>query len=209
MDAHYKACLYAGLRIAGTNCETMPGQWEYQIGPSPSMEACDHLWLSRYLLARVSEDFGITISLEPKLFKDFNGAGAHINYSTKTMREGTQGMKYIWDIIEKLEKRHKIHLQVYGDNSKRLTGHHETSEIDHFTAGVGDRGASVRIPTTVARDDGKGYIEDRRPASDMDPYAAIAAIVATTLNNGDTFDAFHKAYLEWKEWKKTADIEEA
>lgn len=162
--------------------------------------------MSRYILARVSEDFNITTALDPKLFKDFNGAGAHINFSTKTMREGTQGMKYIWDIIEKLEKKHKEHIDVYGDNTKRLTGRFETSAKDHFTAGTGDRGASVRIPSTTFRDDGKGYIEDRRPASDMDPYAAVAALLDTTLNNGELMGDLLKAYKEWKEWKKTADI---
>lgn len=89
MEAHYRACLYAGVNISGTNCETMPGQWEYQVGPSPSLEICDHLWVSRYLLFRTSEDFNVTITLEPKMFRDFSGAGAHINFSTKTMREGT------------------------------------------------------------------------------------------------------------------------
>jgi glutamine synthetase len=58
------------------------------------------------LLSRVAEDFGITITLEPKLFKDFNGAGAHINFSTKDMRDGTQGMPLIHEVIEKLKTKH-------------------------------------------------------------------------------------------------------
>ena len=185
MDSHYRACLYAGIKISGTNCETMPGQWEYQVGPCLGIEIADHLWLSRYLLSRVSEDFNITITLEPKLFKDFNGAGAHINFSDKIMREGSQGMDHVNKVVAKLAEKHKIHLDVYGDNSKRLTGHHETSSKEHFSSGVGDRAASVRIPSFTARDDGKGYIEDRRPASDIDPYVAVAAIVDTVCNNGE------------------------
>lgn len=99
-----------------------------------------------------------------------------------------------------------MHLDVYGDNTKRLTGHFETSDKDHFTSGAGDRGASVRIPSFTARDQGKGYLEDRRPASDIDPYVAVSAIVDTVLNNGQYFSDLYRAYMEWKEWKKSADI---
>lgn len=104
------------------------------------------------MLARVGEDFGLTISFEPKLFKEFNGAGAHINFSTQTMREGSRGMHYINEVIERLGKNHKKHMDVYGDNSKRLTGEHETSNIDVFSSGVADRSASVRIPSFTKRD---------------------------------------------------------
>ena len=67
------------------------------------------------------------------------------------MREGDGGMSYINDIIlKKLAKKHTYHLDYYGDNSKRLSGHHETSKKDVFTYGVGNRSASVRIPTQTA-----------------------------------------------------------
>jgi glutamine synthetase len=93
---------------------------------------------------------------------------------------GVDGMDYIHSIIKKLGEKHQDHLELYGDNSQRLTGHHETSSKDLFTYGAGDRTASIRIPTITAQKK-LGYIEDRRPASDMDPYLVCAMIADTTL----------------------------
>jgi glutamine synthetase len=128
----------------------------------------------------VAEDFNISISIEPKLFENWNGAGCHTNFSTKDMREGKGGMDYIYNLLENLGKRHVLHLEFYGDNTKRLTGEHETSKVDQFSYGVGNRAASCRIPTSTAAEK-KGYVEDRRPASDIDPYVVGSLIADSAL----------------------------
>ena len=176
---HLNVCIEAGISICGTNAEVMLGQWEYQIGAGGSIHMSDDLWVARWLLERICEKEGVEVSLHPKPMEgDWNGAGCHTNFSTKEMREENGDVK-IGEAIEKLEPKHQEHIEAYGqDNDQRLTGLHETCDINTFRWGVSDRGASIRVPWQVHRD-GKGYLEDRRPSSNCDPYLVAQKLVET------------------------------
>jgi glutamine synthetase len=180
VESHLDICLEAGLSVTGINAEVMMGQWEYQLFGKGAKLACDDLWLSRYLAFRNAEQFGVSVSIHPKPIKgDWNGSGMHTNFSNTPIRE-QGGEALIKGICEKFADHHAEHIGEYGsDNDQRLTGLHETQHIDQFSYGASDRGASIRIPVATINDGWKGYLEDRRPSSNADPYRVVARILST------------------------------
>lgn len=171
VDEHMEKCIMAGISICGMNMEVSNSSAEFQIGTCDAMTVCDDLHMARYILLRVAEEYNVIISFHPKPFGlEFNGCGCHTNISTKNTRED---IKYIYDAITKIKYEHGNYNDCFGsDNDMRLTGNFETSSMNIFTYGVGDRTATIRIPLQVNKD-GKGYFEYRFPASNMDPYRGV------------------------------------
>jgi glutamine synthetase len=182
VDTHLDLCLDAGINHEGINAEVAKGQWEFQVFGKGSKSAADQVWMARYLLNRLCEKYGVDVVYHCKpLGKDvdWNGSGMHSNFSTTFMRE-TGGKEYFEALMAAFDKYKNEHIAVYGpDNHLRLTGLHETQSIDKFNYGVANRGASIRVPHSFVNNGYKGYLEDRRPNSQGDPYKIASRILQT------------------------------
>ena len=181
VEEHLDLCLAAGINHEGINAEVAKGQWEFQIFGKGSKKAADEIWMARYLMLRLTEKYGIDIEFHCKPLgdTDWNGSGMHANFSTKYMRE-VGGKEYFEALMAAFEKNMNDHIAVYGpDNHMRLTGLHETASIDKFSYGIADRGASIRVPHSFVNNGYKGYLEDRRPNSQGDPYQIASQILKT------------------------------
>jgi len=186
VEEHLDLCLDAGINHEGINAEVAKGQWEFQIFGKGSKNCADQMWAARYFLLRAAEKYGVDVEFHCKPLRgayddplDWNGSGMHCNFSTKYMRE-TGGEDYFKKLMDAFSKYREEHIAVYGpDNHLRLTGLHETQSIDQFSFGVGDRGASIRVPHSFVNNGYKGYLEDRRPNSSGDPYAIASRVLQT------------------------------
>jgi glutamine synthetase len=180
-DEHLDLCIAAGLNIEGTNGEVAAGQWEWQIFAKGAHQAGDEVWVARYLMERLSETYGLYVEYHPKPLgpTDWNGSGMHANFSNTYLRTAASEEK-VKKVCEAFRSVVKEHIDVYGAyNDQRLTGKHETASIHDFSYGVSDRGASIRIPLFTKNKGWSGYLEDRRPASNADPYKVAARIIKT------------------------------
>ena len=181
VEEHLDLCLAAGINHEGINAEVAKGQWEFQIFGKGSKKAADEMWVARYLLQRLTEKYGIDIEYHCKPLgdTDWNGSGMHCNFSTAHMRD-VGGKEYFERLMAAFEKNREAHIAVYGpDNHMRLTGKHETASIHQFSYGLADRGASIRVPHSFVNNGYKGYLEDRRPNSQGDPYQIASQILKT------------------------------
>ena len=183
VEEHLDLCLDAGLNVEGINAEVAAGQWEFQTFAKGAKLAGDITWVCRYLLERTAEKYGVSVDWHPKPLgdTDWNGSGMHANFSNSELRNA--GSQTTYDEIcnrFKPKPRIKAAIAAYGAyNDQRLTGKHETQSIKKFSYGISDRGASIRIPIATVENGWKGWLEDRRPASNADPYQVAANIINT------------------------------
>jgi glutamine synthetase len=184
VEKHLDICLEAGINHEGINAEVAKGQWEFQIFGKGSKKAADEMWLARYFLLRLTEKYCIDIEFHCKPLgdTDWNGSGMHCNFSTTFLRD-SGGKVYFEALMDAFAANKSDHIAVYGpDNHMRLTGKHETASIDTFSWGVADRGASIRVPHSFVRNDYRGYLEDRRPNSQGDPYQIASQVLKTVAS---------------------------
>ena len=180
-EEHMTMCLDMGIKISGINQEVAPGQCEFQIGPEEGLKVCDDLWVARFILQKLGEKYKVKINYHPKpILTNCNGSGCHTNFSTNETR-CENGYEQILQYIDKLKINHIKHIKAYGDdNHMRLIGTNETSSMDKFSWSVGGRDCSIRVGNDTFNDK-KGYFEDRRPASNMNPYIVCPLILQTCI----------------------------
>lgn len=179
-QSHYNLCLEMGVQCTGWNTEVAPNQFEFQIC-GQGVKAADDLLIARWAMMKLCEMQGRGVLFHPKPIPLYSGSGLHVNFSTPAMRTAPGGWSTILKTIGLLRDRHKEHMAVYGENnSARMTGLNETSDFNVFSWGVGARNASVRVQPSFKKAD-CGYLEDRRPGANANPYDVCFALVNTCV----------------------------
>ncbi|XP_048771208.2 glutamine synthetase-like isoform X2 [Ostrea edulis] len=208
---HLQACIYAGVKVCGCIRENGPSQWEYQVGPCLGVAAGDHLQMSRYILLRLAELYGLRVTLKAAPVKGESFfSGGHLNFSIRKMRE-EGGIKFIHHAIKVMSKSDQCPLlKLYDqtlekDNTERLsntTGHWHPTQDDFLVDGEHKEFTTIRIPPLVAAE-GRGYLEDRRPPSSVDPYGASAGLVRACIF-GDFLKPGYESLKDLSVWDKGA-----
>ena len=194
VEDHTKACLDAGIAISGTNAEVMIGQWEFQIGPLGPVEVVRSALAGA--VAALPHRRGLRHLGAPRSRSRSRATGTVPGRTpTSPRRRCARTTTPIIAACEALGKaaRRAHRATTAPGSSDRLTGLHETAPWTEYSYGVSDRGASVRIPWQMAKE-GKGYIEDRRPNANMDPYVVTRLITDTVCSylGGETPRAQHR-----------------
>ena len=190
VEAHLENCLKAGLKISGINAEVMPGQWEFQVGPVAAPEVADQLWVARWLLYRTAEDFPTTVG-QQRLGQARPEAG-------QGRLERRRLPHQLLDRRDARELR-RVHRRRRGARHAPRAAHRQ---LRRRHRGAPDRpardGLAARVHATASRTaaprcafrgrsriDKKGYIEDRRPNANMDPYVVTRLIIETVCGTAD------------------------
>ncbi len=174
-EKHLQACLRAGIKVTETSLHGgngSTGVWSYKLGPLLGLDLADELWMSRFVMMRVSAEEGIGVSFVLTEAAPDDGLRCCIKYSTALTRQPTSGMCAIQMQLERLQHSHELHQLAYGKRGCKFR--------PAFNVAVGGRGVGIVVPAKTLLFKAGHYV-DRRPASNVDPYLAIMMLVSTTL----------------------------
>ena len=181
VEEHLDICLAAGINHEGINAEVAKGQWEFQIFGKGSKTR------RRRNVDRPLSDPAPDREIRRRHRIPLQAARRHRLERLRHARQFLDGLyarsrrQGIFRGADEGFREHRDdHIAVYGpDNHMRLTGQHETASIHQFSYGIADRGASIRVPHSFVNNGYKGYLEDRRPNSQGDPYQIASQILKT------------------------------
>mmetsp|Transcript_14603 Transcript_14603/g.31837 ORF Transcript_14603/g.31837 Transcript_14603/m.31837 type:complete len:488 (-) Transcript_14603:875-2338(-) len=172
-EVHLKHCLAAGMKITEVSQKSTPSIWSYKLGPLAGIDLADELWMSRFVMLRLSEREGIPITFDPRAYRGGSSSlGCYLKYSTEETRQPGVGLIAIQQHVGRLQATHVQHLLAYGKGSL---------EKLQFSCGFGNKSAGIVVPSATLLNRAGCYV-DRRPASNMDPYLVTMLLVSTTVS---------------------------